>query len=284
MITVAAVCFPLVSLGAPDISPAWSLNPADPAASTNAMLFSTVNRKDPGFNEWIIAPDQAVGMKRSYEDMVRPYEDRARYRLMDPRERREYNDRVQSFTKDSLNRIRAYQVGENLKKFRKEAEKDPIVSVLKKPVAAAFLVYAVYNGQPVDVKIAKDTKLIGKTNIADKRGGIAVESPVINTSVDFVPEAPLDRNPFAPDPALKASKWNEERYRVGVNRSIPVVDVRTGVAYGVTTSTLTTSVSRQVVPNLTCSVDVARNLKYERASEKGKKGEETVRLEYGIRF
>ena len=259
----------------------WSApKPSKVRTANESFLVNKTYIYSTGLAEKIINKDTAIEMRQQYEDMVRDYELRKRYSLIELQEEKEHNNQVTGFTKNVLTTVRKEHTNRQLKLLRKAAEKDPYLGKLAKPAALAFALYATYNGEPVRLNVSDDTQLSVKTIAPERKAGISVSSPLINTSLDFASAAPSARDPYSP--ASSDPLQNDERYRISLSRAIPVVDISTGLSYGTTTNTVTTSLSRQLTDHLNCIFDAQRTINYGRPDQRN--GQERVSLQYGISF
>ena len=254
-----------------DLKPRWAkqpiveLNPNDSFLVNLQRNASLSSEGDAGF----LDPKFAVEVRQQYDDMVRTYELRRQYGLVDPHEEAGHDQQMNDLKNSVVNQVRLYQMKKNLKKVEKMALRDESLRFIAKPVAVAGAITAVASGAPLSFDLTDSTRLTTRTNVRDQTSQIALASPLGVGSLDFAGKAP----DTTPDPTVTA-----ERYRFSLLRDLPL-SMTSGLSYGSTTSTVSASLSKQIMPNLTCVLDSTHPL-----YENGRSKQETFRLLYGINF
>jgi hypothetical protein len=76
--------------------------------------------------------------------------------------------------------------------------------------------------------------------------------------------------------ALPGAVRTNERYQLSLQRELPL-QLQSGLIYGGTTGTMTTSLSRPVLPHLNCTVENRQNIFQAQ-------GEQLARFNYLLRF
>jgi hypothetical protein len=291
LILAAAVSFASSrgALAHANLKPEWAVS-LNTLACEDKVNDSFLQDREAGMDEPLLRdrifnPRLAREMNQRYEDATREYRMRERHDLATLHEQRAYIERMSGFAMDVLQEIKRYHWREKITEVREAAVRavkngSALVQTLSKPVALALAAAAISTGQPVSVKVNDETRLTARTNVQSQKGKFEMVSPVVNGSVDFVGKAPSYRDPYALPPVDPDAR--EERYRVSVARGVPGLDVTTGLSYGSTTTTLTASVSKELMSNLTCVVDSSKPTRPERSNLPN--GQESVRLLYGIRF
>ena len=158
-------------------------------------------------------------------------------------------------------------------------KRDPNLAQMEQSAAIVGVAYAVYSGQPFDLKIADTTRFVTRTNVADSTAQIIFISPIVYTSFDYVGLAPLTRDPAA---SSADPNFYRDRYSVSLRRPLPILDLSTQVSYGSTSTAVTASLSRPIAPNLTAVLDSSIPTSSEIAAIVP--SSETLRVLYGIRF
>ena len=258
------------------VRPSWATQSASELGANSSFLNGRVSDNASSTKDELIAPAMASQMKLQYEDMNRSYDQRATYAQVSPEEARQHSQAMRDFSKSMALTVGRYQLSQNLEKVRQFAENDPILGTLKNPAALIAAGVAIYGGQPVRVRIGDDVHMTAKAHGPSREGQFAVQSSVVNTTVDVKAGSRSDeeeRQQKALDPTRR-----DERFRLGFSRGLPVWDLQSGVSYGGTTGTMTASVSKQLNRNLTCVVDSSHNLTTAQSSE------ESLKLLYGLRF
>lgn len=179
--------------------------------------------------------------------------------------------RVKDFTRNVLSQVRAYHVKENMERLREASERNENLKQLAKPLSVVATAAAIYSGKPVSLRLSERSALSAATDVPHDRASLALTSPLINTSVDFMTRGQRDPNsdPLNPVPV-------EEAYRLSVSRSLPVLDLHSGVSYAGTTGAMTTSLSKQLAPHLSGSVSSTR--------QRAGNAEGTLSLLYQMQF
>lgn len=219
-----------------------------------------------------------VEMRQQYDDMNRDYDMRANYHLVDEWTERNHENQMTDFSRNVFNEVQHYQTSQNMKKLNQIAENSPEFQAIKKPVGLAAGVAAVYSGQPIKIDVSRDTKITTMTNVPNQRAGLQLSTPLVNTQFDFIATAPTLRSSVDPtDP-----NGRDERYRLSFNRTLPIVNIGTGLTYASSSRTMIASLSKPLVNNVTCVFD--STLPLDPAESYVTNSEETVKLLYGFRF
>ena len=228
-------------------------------------------------NAELLEKKSALELKQQYEDMVRDYDHRKEYDLTTNEEDRKHVGQVQDFSRNVFNTVQHQQATKVLENVRKNAERDPTISKMKKPAEVIAAGVAFYYGAPVKFKLGSESNMEAATNVPNHEGHLNLRSPFLNSFAEFRTDA-LSPDEEAKQKALDPTK-RQERLRLGVNRGIPVLGLASGLTYGNSTRTVTASLSKQLTDSLSCVVDSMRPLE---ASTNP--GEESLKFMYGIRF
>ncbi|MBI3534232.1 MAG: hypothetical protein HY072_01920, partial [Deltaproteobacteria bacterium] len=181
--------------------------------------------------------------------------------------------------------VQEQQKGKNLndlaKRLARFSKRYSFIKTLKKPAALIAGVYAfLFRGQPVKLNVFKDSELEIKSDLSKQKGEFNLSSPILTGSAKFVGKAPKERNPWLPEPDDALQK--EERFAIGVARSIPLIDVKGTINYGTTTSNFTATFEKPLSSKISCALDIKRNFNYLNSEQKN--SDETVRLMYNLNF
>jgi hypothetical protein len=210
-------------------------------------------------------------LKQEYIDMNRDYEVRKFSGTETQRDRLDYVQRNSSFSKGIVRQIVDFQIESSLKKAEKSSEEgrtfkkvhDGVQNVVKGSMAVDF---------------TPEIKFGTRTNLREQAAQFWSETPLAKISVDVDLAAEWLRKSFLSD----SSTRSDDRYRVNASRSIPVLDLNASVDYGLETTKMRSSVSRQIVKNL--SAELAQTRGFDSQKSQNSKREETVTLNYGFRF
>lgn len=237
--------------------------------------------------EMILGSEQAAHLRAKFEGELRlnEVESKRQYGLMGPYAEREFTQRVRTFSEQEVVRgIQRYQTRKQIRAAREAARRDEILS--SKPVAAAISVAAVGTGSPVEVQINDSTTIHARTDLTQSKGQLVLNSPVVEGWVDIDQSKPSSISSLAPvmaDPTQPVAdpSQGKERVRVSIAKQVPFLGVRSGLAYGTSSQTVSASLSKPLSDNLTCVLDTVRSVD---ASANPGSSEERVKLLYGIRF
>lgn len=129
-------------------------------------------------------------------------------------------------------------------------------------------------GEPVRLKLKDDTEIYAKTDLSNRKGDLKVSSRLINSELNFRGDVPLVTD------ANRLQLY--ERYRFSLGRSIPLWDLRSGLTYGGTTSTLSASLTKPIMPGLEASVTAINPVGKDRPTLTSP--EQRLSVEYKLRF
>ena len=266
---------------ASDLSPTWvddstSENKVNGSFLNNVkiqMSDSSVQSKD------IMDPKACLELSQRYDDLNRSYDMRKNYHVADMGDEYTHAQQVSDFSHDVFNQISHKQVRDNGDKLMGAVNRDDNLKQAEKPAAVVGVAYAIYSGQPLDLKLDGSSKFISRTNLSNSTAELVFDSPIIYTSIDYTGLAPETRDPNAisADP-----NFYKDRYAFALRRPLPIFDLSTSLSYGSTSTNLTASVSKPITNNLTCVVDSSMPMSAEIAAVVP--ASETLRLLYGIRF
>ncbi len=264
---------------APDLRPQWAfeeihVNPNDPFLSNRSYR----NQQDTLIDQ-ILDPASEREMRLRYEQMSLKYEAKRNAGLFTTTHEQAQVDEVNSYRDDLKSSIRNYHIHQGTEKAKEAAYADENVSKLKTPIAVILGLVAVYNGEPVKMKVAPETLVQAKTD-KGRAAQLNVSSPIVNSSFEMSSNAPTSTTTFEelpPDPVNRP-----ERYKFGLSRELGFLDLSTSVTYGSTTDSVMTTISKPLFANTTCYVDEIQPLAPETSNVR--EPEVRVRLAYGMTF
>jgi len=257
----------------PDFRPDWSRQKGISALvkSPNVSLLS-----DPDYEvrdapdeiaEWLELNDRnhtrlGSEMREQWAQRMQKFEMRERHHLAGQNEEMELADSNWNMGRTFLRSLLATHLRDGLKKAEKNSEPVRVVSK-----ASEKLDFIANTG--VNVQVAPEVKFGSKADIIRQRGRLWMNSPWLNGAVDFQVGSEAEN-------AVAGMPVRNERYKVSFNRSLPF-ELQSGLVYGGTSQTMTTSLSRPLAPNLSCTVENRQSL-----LESG--AEQTARFNYQLRF
>jgi hypothetical protein len=280
-ITVAAslVAGSTSGWASPEIRPRWAFEQLH--ANPNETFLSNQDFRIKSDNplERLLDPAQKREMRLRYEQMSRKYETARNYGLYTTTHEQAEMDEVNSYRDDLRSSVQSYQIRQGTEKAKDAALADENISKFKGPIALILGLVAVYNGAPVNMKVAPETHLQAKTD-KGKSAQFNVSSPVVNSSFEMASSAPTSTTAF--DELPKDPSNRPERYKFGLSRELGMLDLTTSVTYGSTTDSVMSSLAKPLLPNTTCYLDEIQPLAP--GSSNVREPEVRVRLAYGLNF
>ncbi|MBU6374645.1 MAG: hypothetical protein KGQ59_01500 [Bdellovibrionales bacterium] len=260
-----------------DLRPAWSTSPGPSkiAQSPNSSVLSRPKYSAPPDPDQIAAWLQPSDsghvqlerqMKEEWTTRVNTLEMRERHNLLAPRDELELSDNNRRLGKMYLRSLVATHLRDSLREAEKNSEPIRVVSNAQRK-----LEYLAVQGMKVEV--APQTRLGSKADIVRQRGSVWMDSPWLKGAVDFQLG---DVDSIVAANSSANSSTVSERYRLSLRRSLPG-EIQTGMIYGGTSRIMTTSVSRSLLPHLSCALENHRKVSDSYA-------EQMARLNYQIRF
>jgi hypothetical protein len=176
-------------------------------------------------------------LRQQYMQLVIANENREHHDLSSLETGQARADSERDFARKVFAEARNYHVTQQREKIYRKAGRMEALRPIRRPDEIAAGLVAVYQGNPVDVDAPLDTHLRFQMN--------------------------------APE--------NDEKYKIGVSRGLPVWDLTSGLGFGSTTRTLTASVGKQLTANLRAEVGSSRRIDSGEPSS-------IAKLNYEIRF
>jgi hypothetical protein len=257
----------------PDFRPDWSRQKGISALvkSPNVSVLSDPDYEVPDapdeIAEWLELNDRnharlGTEMHEQWSQRMQKLEMRERHHLAGQNEELEMANSNRQMGRTFLRSLLATHLRDGLKSAEKNS--DPVRAVSK---ASEKLDFIANTG--VNVEVAPEVKFGSRADIIRQRGRLWMNSPWLNGAVDFQVGGDAEN-------AVAGMPVRNERYRVSFDRSLPF-ELQSGVVFGATSQTMTTSLSRPLAPNLSCTVENRQSL-LESAAE------QTARFNYQLRF
>ena len=281
--------FAWASWAVPDLKPEWAQSVTNQRINGSFLMdlnpeVAGIPTGPFGLPQQIMDPDYGLAKRREFEDLTRSYQIRKQYDLLRPEEERAHYEELSRFSKSAIQDVGNFQLRRKMDRAKNAAKNlalnDPLLQKLKKPAAVVAAVAALYTGAEFKFNLTHEMELMANPNVRERKAALHLINPYVDTSVDFFGKAPGSRDPYASIPEDPEAR--EERYRFSLTRGLPILDISSQVSYGTTTRKMTASLSKQLMQNLSCSVDASRNMGYEPVE--GRNGEENVRFAYGFKF
>ncbi|NDD91858.1 hypothetical protein EBZ37_07210 [bacterium] len=260
-----------------DLRPAWSTSSGAGlvAKSPNSSVLSRPQYSAPAdpdqVGDWLQPSDGRHlqlerQMKEEWASRVGAMEMRERHNLSNPRDELELSQTNSRMGRMYLRSLLATHLRDSLREAEKNSEPVRVVSQAQRKLE--FMAT-----QGMKVEIAPQTRFGSKADVVRQRGSVWMDSPWLNGAVDFQLG---EGDSLASSNSVPSSSAVSERYRLTLKRSLPW-ELQTGMVYGGTSRVMTTSVSRSVLPHLSCALENHRKLS-------DQYDEQMARLNYQIRF
>ncbi len=173
----------------------------------------------------------------------------------------------ENMREDLVSEVSQYQVNSRIEKAAETGKGESAIHSKKKPLVVAAAAAALYFGRPIPLRANEDTSFNLMGDMRKSRAQLAMKSPVVGSRIDY----------NGSGESSMGSASGSDRARVSLNRDIPVLDLGSSVSYG-SSSTVTTTVSKQLTKEVAVSVDSARKTRGAESAE------ESFRVSYGLSF
>lgn len=228
---------------------------------------------------------QTARLQQDLEDLNREFEMRQKFNLLTWDEMILHQNRVKEFSQEVLSQIRNYQVRQAKKKiipWIRGLQNDDLIQAMIKPMAVLMGGLGFYLGDPLDLALTDDIRILMQTHFRAKRFQFILSTPLVESSLDWVASSALvahqKRYEEFTDPLARAN----ENFRVSLSRVLPVWDIYTGVYYGSSSKFLGASLSKSLFSNLNCVFDVVFPL--DPAHSELKMAGEAIHVSYYMNF
>ena len=118
-----------------------------------------------------------------------------------------------------------------------------------------------------------------KADIPGQKGQFWLATPLINGSLDVVFGQPWQVSYLG---GLQQGPMDAEQYRLSLNRMFPILNVNSDLTYGLTSTIIKTSLTKQLTDHLICELAMVRGAIPVRSGIA--QGEETLHFRYGVSF
>lgn len=218
----------------------------------------------------VLGNRQVLELRQQYQDLNRDYEMRRLYGLVDTKAETSHTDQMNGFSRTVIGQVRQNQVKQYGEKLVHASQQNEALRTVAKPAAVAGTIVAVSSGMPVGIKLSDSSKLTTMTNVADRNGQIHLESPLMDARVEMRAAAPSVWDPTQPG----------ERFQLSLSRPLDFWDLRSGVTYGSSSTSLSASLVKPLSEHLTAVLDSIHPL----SSDIALSPEQRLTLLYGVRF
>ncbi|MEK6704455.1 MAG: hypothetical protein AABZ06_01575 [Bdellovibrionota bacterium] len=269
---IFAVIFLILSLtflAQANLKPQWSKKRAAGVHLNSSFLADLDNKNfnSKGTN-FITEAMSSADVRDKYSTLHGDYEMRKRHGLIDTDAERCYLDQMSGFNNEILSRLRLSQLRDGRKKLETAMLRNDRLKAIAGPIVmAGAIAAACTTGEPLEFTLTDNTKLVTRADVRNQVGQLSVASQALTGSLDLMAKTPGER---------------EERYRFSLNSGIPLFNVTSGISYGMTSNTLSMSLTKQLSSRLSCSVDSTRPL--DNTPLASSLAQESVRLLYGFNF
>lgn len=233
-----------------NLRPSWSQQPllVTPSIDANVSYLNSLDLiPETDLNASLLSANKSRELRQEFESLERSYELRRHAGLTTlDEDAAQYALRAQLANKVK-NEVRIQQVRKGTRRARTW-----VMNEIPRSLQVAAAVAAVSTGQPIEQSLSEDTHLVASANVPYMSSYVQMTSPMVNTTLS-VAGTPTSSAKLLGQPR---PDWfqNSERVYLTMNRPLPVWDLGAGVAYGGTSSTVSTSLSKQLAPNLDAAV------------------------------
>jgi hypothetical protein len=212
-----------------------------------------------------------AGMQQRYDDRNRDYSIHENYGTMDSWQQLNYIGQNTGFSgndtyHDLFNTARKTQASEYAANIREAGQRGDI----NQGIVATGAATGIASGNPVNMNISDQTKVMTRTDLVHANGEVKLSSPAVNCQVIMDARAATD--------APTAAATNSERYKVVLSRALPL-QLSSAVTYGGTSQIMRGSVSRQIIDHVNAAFETTRG-----SDASGTPSEQIVHLMYGFNF
>ena len=259
--------------------PEWTSQALGEWGPNSSVLNGHVNMRNSTILDDVIDNDKALILRQRYDILSQDYEFRQRYHVpgIDPDDY--YRSRMDELGNDALHEAQMKKERQSL------ARATEIVGDYRKgPKSLTVLAAAAYvgSGRPVDLPLGAASRVHMAAHIPYNVAYVQIFSPWINTKISVAGESTenamlkrLFQRP--PDEILR-----NERVYLGVNRDLPFWELNSGMGYGLTSNSVSASLSKALFPGLRGTVESAFPL--DAAYGSIRMAQATARLNYEIHF
>jgi hypothetical protein len=280
---------------APDFRPIWLdeylvSSSASRTPEPNASFLNDLRDlpRDPGTItaelEKIYDRQSILNRRQQYADLNRDYEMRKRAGLIGIYQEQAHLGQLSGFSNDVWQDMQNRKLQQAGDKATRIAEKNEVAAAVAAP---AVLLYGVYIGTPIRLKVAEDARFNLSTNFRGKTGSFQFDSPALFGSIDFRPMAPGSRDLVTPTGVdfgaamqfERAIDFSQEQVQITLSRPLPVFGLTSSVLYGSSSKAVVGSLSKRLTDHMVCVVDSIHGL-----SPTAQSSEQKFRLRYDIAF
>lgn len=226
---------------------------------------------------------QANGLKQSYYDMMRPYEEKEKWSTLTLLERTQRDDAMRGFVNGLRNQIQTQQFLQRrdaLVKLLPRKQLGNAVNAIPKPVQIVAAVAGSFlSGQSMDWHLVPETRIRTQVDLLNQRTQLSFYTSVVDTSVSLRGQTQGNIDPNGPPPGEFPAK--SYRYEISVSKSAPELALSAGLTYISSTESMRASVSKLIAPNLVAEVGTSQPLN---PNNRVQPREESVRVQYGMNF
>ncbi len=217
-------------------------------------------------------------VQQELSDINRPIDQKRDYNTLRRDEELGWSQRMHGFSLYVLRHVLSYQIQHTLKKAEKNSADIRTFREVHETVGR--IAKGDMSVLGTQKKSSFQFKMGTRTDLPKQSGSLWVESSLVNSVFDVQFGKPWAVDPWSFE-SIGGAK--NERYRLAVFRQLPLWNLQSRVQYGLSSTTLTTSLSKQLTEQLRCEVGTIQGLDPLRAG-RPQTVEETMKLEYGLRF
>ncbi len=288
-VTALLSALAITTWGNPDFRPAWRVEPVG-HWDDNLSFFSDLSSRskaDP--LAWIMDPNWARDRKFEYERMAHEYEFRQRYHLSNLQLELEQARKLRDFSAGVIDQLRIQNFVRERDRatgyLRKSIRIDLTgKGVLQRSAVMAGVLLAVGTGTPVPARLSESTELTAYLNAPYRMTYLQLRSPVLDSTLTYVGDSANPNLPFELPPEMKPPEWVKrgELYTVRASRGLPIWSLGTSLMYGGSSYMVTSTLSKQITPQLSAAIDASIPAHPEKSASKDPT--QTIHFDYKLSF
>lgn len=229
-------------------------------------------------SEFFLSQSEMRTFRNSYESALMQREYRMNFGLLDQQEAEANQNRLSNLTHEIVDAARKRKWEEERGRVERRLGLQEFARRVPVVVGALALTNSFYFGDTnnaMDLRLLPELRLWAWHNAEKAMGQLIVDTPIVSTSVDYQGSALAKRS--------ADSNSRDELLSFGVTRELPVLQLTTGLKYGLLNRSLNASLSRQILPNLTGSVSAARQVDQGTAYDPSLNSQ-SAQIEYKLTF
>lgn len=232
--------------------------------TTLSMAFGTPSAYADEAPFWahLFGDDSAVASRKlEIQDSNRDFESKERYGLVDRHARQAQHQRMEAFGSKLGLQALDLQARHGKEKMEDISKYSQAARIILTPAILATGAYMIYRGQPVQLRLSQDARLVGQTQVANRQGSVSLKHTHVDTGL-----------------SVNRQSGATEALRAHAARKIEFLNIDTQVGYGIDSQMLHSAVSRPLF------AQVSGTYERSRSAHGGVGGYDAIKLNWGMSF